>query len=478
MFVVILLILRGVVWAPASGGAEPDELPAFVPHPPILIDGAGAWTAANGVTGGNGTDRSPWVVEGWDINASTGVGVAIRNTLEPFVVRRVYVHGGYGGFDAAQNDGISMDRVANGRVEASRIRGNAYGINIFFGTEITIEGNDISGNAWCGVCADLSRSIHVRGNLFLDDGTAVGFGSTISSEISDNRMLDNQASGANLAGEQFRPSASISVMRNDISNSAVGVRMQNVEVVNVLWNRIRGSRYYGVQVWGPAPYLAILWNDFIDNYFDADLKVDDNVTWSLGYPSGGNFWANYTGEDRCSGPSQDVCPDSDGIGDAPFAIHAWNPNGAPAVDPYPKIPPQFPADAPANRAPVALFAMTPAAGAFPLNVTFDASEVWDLQDPASALEVRWDWDGDGGWDTPWSTAKVAHHVYADNGSYSVQLEVRDNTGLNASASKPLRVTASPGAEPTSWPVLVAVSGVAVSIAFAVLLWKRRGRVRP
>ena len=42
--------------------------------------------------------------------------------------------------------------------------------------------------------------------------------------------------------------------------------------------------------------------------------------WDDGYPSGGNFWSDYTGVDNCRGPNQNVCPDPDGIGDTPYAI--------------------------------------------------------------------------------------------------------------------------------------------------------------
>jgi len=42
--------------------------------------------------------------------------------------------------------------------------------------------------------------------------------------------------------------------------------------------------------------------------------------WDGGYPVGGNFWSTYSGPDLCSGPSQDICPGPDGIGDVPYII--------------------------------------------------------------------------------------------------------------------------------------------------------------
>src|SRR5438552_18247804 len=53
--------------------------------------------------------------------------------------------------------------------------------------------------------------------------------------------------------------------------------------------------------------------------------------WDDGYPSGGNFWSDYTGVDNCSGPNQDVCPDPDGIGDTPYTIDANNSDRYPLI---------------------------------------------------------------------------------------------------------------------------------------------------
>ncbi len=45
------------------------------------------------------------------------------------------------------------------------------------------------------------------------------------------------------------------------------------------------------------------------------------------------------------------------------------------------------------------------------------------------MEARWDWDGDGTWDTGWSTGKILLHTFATPGDYKVTLEVRDGSGL-------------------------------------------------
>src|SRR2546427_4540831 len=62
---------------------------AYTPHSPIGIGGDTGFTAANGVTGGSGTASDPYIIAGWEINASPSFyAIAIANTRAPFVIRQ------------------------------------------------------------------------------------------------------------------------------------------------------------------------------------------------------------------------------------------------------------------------------------------------------------------------------------------------------------------------------------------------------
>ena len=82
-----------------------------------------------------------------------------------------------------------------------------------------------------------------------------------------------------------------------------------------------------------------------------------------------------------------------------------------------------------NTAPTATFTVTPSCGSTSTGFGFDASGVTDAEDPAALLAVRWDFDGDGTWDTPYSTTKTITHQYTTEGSYSPKMEVKDTGGL-------------------------------------------------
>jgi hypothetical protein len=82
-------------------------------------------------------------------------------------------------------------------------------------------------------------------------------------------------------------------------------------------------------------------NNFIDNKQQVFVSSDslDNV-WDDGYPSGGNYWSDYTGADVMHGPNQDQ-HGSDGIGDTPYVIDANNQDNYPWMNPSGAPPSQI-----------------------------------------------------------------------------------------------------------------------------------------
>src|SRR3989449_223131 len=78
------------------------------------------------------------------------------------------------------------------------------------------------------------------------------------------------------------------------------------------------------------------------------------------------------------------------------------------------------------------------------SVAFDASSSTD-PDPSATLQARWDWEGDGVWDTPLSSTLTIQHVFTSAGTYLVKLEIVDSHGLTASQGQWVAVQ-NPGGE--------------------------------
>jgi parallel beta-helix repeat protein len=79
-------------------------------------------------------------------------------------------------------------------------------------------------------------------------------------------------------------------------------------------------------------------NNFVGNSFQASVgSTSVGNAWDNGYPSGGNFWSDYTGTDLYSGAYQNVTG-SDGIGDTPYVIDANNTDNYPLMTPITIVP--------------------------------------------------------------------------------------------------------------------------------------------
>jgi len=75
-----------------------------------------------------------------------------------------------------------------------------------------------------------------------------------------------------------------------------------------------------------------------------------------------------------------------------------------------------------------------------VEVTFDASKTIDRESPISRLSFRWDFDGDGRYETPWKHETLVSHTFFKPGRYSVVLQVQDDGGRTAVAKRDLLVT--------------------------------------
>ena len=111
----------------------------------------------------------------------------------------------------------------------------------------------------------------------------------------------------------------------------------------------------------------------------------------------------------------------------------------------------------ANTTPTASFTIDPTSGTVNTVFNFDASGSTDNEDATSTLQVRWDWDNDGTWDTNYSTTKTATHQYSTVSTYIVKLEVKDSEGLTHATIKTVSLsntapTASFTVDPTSGTV--------------------------
>jgi len=98
----------------------------------------------------------------------------------------------------------------------------------------------------------------------------------------------------------------------------------------------------------------------------------------------------------------------------------------------------------ANTPPVAVIQVNPPAGSTITIFILDALASHDNQSKLALLAVRWDFENDGTWDTPFSYTKIITHQYSTAGDFTIKVEVIDAGGLTDTETYNLHVAQAYG----------------------------------
>ncbi len=197
--------------------------------------------------------------------------------------------------------------------------------------------------------------------------------------------------------------------------SIIGCNIFNNTEKSIFINQLLG------EIIGATIYHNNIFNN-AGNAYDNGTNEWYNITLHEG-----NYWDDYTGEDN----------NHDGIGDTPYNISGGN-----NKDLYPLMN-QYGSE---NNLPVAN-----AGGPYYANVgnsiTFNGSGSSDTD--GTIVGYRWDWTNDGTYDTDWLTSATTTHSYPSAGSYTVNLQVKDNAGGTDTDTATAYITTEGGAAPTA-----------------------------
>jgi parallel beta-helix repeat protein len=346
-----------------------SALPAgFVSHGPILIDGDAGFTSANGVTSGFGTAAATYVIEGWDINASSANGIEIRNTTAYFIIRNCYVHnGGY--------YGIWFFNVTNGKIDNNLVENNSTGIYLV-GSNNNFISNNILGNSEYGIWIYRSDNNLISNNvaennnygilLYANSNYDLISNNTVENNVhginlseSDNNLISNNTVENNEVGILIHSSGNNFVSKNMMMNNGSGIYLNSSDNNLISNNTVENSHHgavYSIAVPPAGSGIYIYRSDnnliFRNNFVNNINQAHDNEVnlWDNGYPSGGNYWGDYSGIDNYRGENQDI-PGSDNIGDMPYSIPGgsnldryplMSPTAKVQPGPSPEVPPERP----------------------------------------------------------------------------------------------------------------------------------------
>jgi len=201
------------------------------------------------------------------------------------------------------------------------ILNNYYGLRIAHGSFNVISNNTISGGC-IGIQVENGERNNLTKNQISISGDNADSAITLMSDnnlIFDSDISSNAESG--IYGINIESSENF-IVRNFIHDLPLeGIVIYGNENNILTQNRISNCGDCGIYLC-QSSNNHLYHNDIIDNGCNA---YDDGGvnSWDNGFPSGGNYWGDYTGEDM----------DNDGIGDEPYYIPDVS------IDNYPMMSP-------------------------------------------------------------------------------------------------------------------------------------------
>jgi len=381
MVLVAILMVGATAGLIGQVGNSKEPLPSETPlrtsagvvytsHSPISILGNGDFTTANGVSGGTGTASDPYIMEGWDILASTATGIRVSGTNMHFVIRNCYVHDGGSNWngiylDVCQNadlkgntcignwDGIVFAASRGNTLTDNICSRNSFGIYVLSSSKLTLTNNTCSNNGdgmylysssnntlaknHCSSNTYEGINLFSSSNNTLSDNncSSITDGDGIWLDSSSNNTLSNNKCSNNAQYGLYLYSSSNNTLVNNIctltSNDGIAL-FSSSNNNTVIWNQICNNIGFGVSIYSGSNNRV--WNNtFIGNngagstYSSGHIQAYDDGTnnrWNTsGTPHGyGNYWNDWTTPDA----------NQDGIVDQPYAIDG----SAGAKDYYPQ----------------------------------------------------------------------------------------------------------------------------------------------
>ena len=218
--------------------------------------------------------------------------------------------------------GIILVSGLSNTMENNRVENNYFGIYLMDSSSNNrIVNNCVSGNGDIGICIVNSLNNTILNNNSLNnyiDGICLYISS--NNDVENNRVENNGGCGIDISGENDGEnvyySSNNTLANNNVENNywgIGGVFLHN----NTIANNDVSKNYLGIRLWYSSDNNHIYHNNFENNSTQASDYCSNY--WDNGYPSGGNYWSDYTGADNYHGENQNI-PGGDGIGDTPYNI--------------------------------------------------------------------------------------------------------------------------------------------------------------
>ena len=286
------------------------------------------------------------------------------------------------------------------------------GVALGYSSDTKVINNSISSSLLYGI--NLWGSIN--NNIIKNTITSSQYNGIFIWQSTFNTLIQKNKIHSNMKGISLKRETHDTVITQNsiMNNTNDGISIDASSNNTIYENTIQHNQDKGINIWianGPCKNNKIYHNTFINNTPNA--HDEDNNIWDNGYPSGGNYWDDYTGSDA----------DNDGIGDIPYHISNGDSQDLyPFVNPHGWLPP------------LADFMYDPLKPTVVDEVNFI-----DMSTDEGTI-VNWSWDFGDGYS---STTQNPTHQYSEQGTYTVNLTVWDDENNKNETSKTISVINSP-----------------------------------
>jgi len=336
----------------------------------------------------------------------------------------------------------------------NNITNNSHtGIMLFEGSSNNIVSkNIIINNNALGIWGHLSDDNIITDNIITDhDACGISIGGTLIQDFIGNNTITNNIITNNDYGIGLYCSNNNIVYNNEITNGDYGIHIEESSNNNIIGNTILNNKWYGVRIrgwvekmdplsihnfvndeipftkgivstYGDCGNNSLYHNNIINNNPNAidDCTLNPNV-WDNGYPSGGNYWDDYTGTD----------PDGDGIGNSCYSI----PGAIGNQDNYPIMTAIGITSNPPNKPIIEGILEGQPGECYKYNGTTCDPDLDDIR-----YVFDWD-DGSYTWTDYYTSGETgeAEHNWSTQGTYNVRVKARDRYGYESEWSDPIDV---------------------------------------
>lgn len=182
-------------------------------------------------------------------------------------------------------------------------------------------------NTYAGIEVFMSRNILVTKSHLFSNYRGIYLRSSTDNVITQNNITDNS-----YGLELWSSSNSNAISNNIVSSNGRAIWLFSSSNNNIITGNNISNNSYGISILSSSVNNEIYHNNIVNNTLGQALDNTDSNTWNEAYPSGGNYWSDWTSPDLMSGPDQDI-PGSDGIVDNPYIIDPDSQDKYPLVDP-------------------------------------------------------------------------------------------------------------------------------------------------